>query len=172
MRYPYFQNFVGVELSEEEFQDIKYPYHEMYFHVTLKTVQAGTLLGTVLFGPVIALARKETRNFQGLVSKVNHAGKIGFGIGLVAGPLMTYKKFTDQSYDAVWDRAYRVRKNRNQVRVDRAFVTGGVLGSMVMTLRAANPLFGELVGSSIGLLATAYYNNMYLPGHVKELTED
>lgn len=76
---------------------------------------------------------------------------------------MTYKKFLDQTEEAVFDRAYRVRKNRNQIRVDRAYIVGTVVGSTLGTLTMVNPLFGELAGSSIGLLGTTYYNNMYLP---------
>lgn len=85
MYLPYFQNYIGVELTEEEYQNINHPYAEMYTHVTLKTIQAGTLLGTILFGPLVALARKESRNVRGLVSKVNRCGRAGAVIGLVAG---------------------------------------------------------------------------------------
>ena len=84
---------------------------------------------------------------------------------------MTYQKFRDQTEEQVWDRAYRVRKNRNQIRVDRGWLVGGAVGSMVFTLTATNPLFGELVGSSIGLLSTGYYNNMYLPTKQKQESE-
>ena len=68
----------------------------------------------------------------------------------------------DQTDEQVEDRAYRVRKNQNQIRVDRGWIAGGAIGSLFFTLSATNPLFGELVGSSLGLLGTAYYNNMYL----------
>ena len=78
------------------------------------------------------------------------------------GPAMTYVKFRDQTEEQVKDRAYRVRKNLNQMRVDRGWIAGGAVGSIVFTLSVTNPLLGELVGSSIGLLGTAYYNNIYL----------
>lgn len=86
---------------------------------------------------------------------------------------MTYSKFRDQNYEQVYDRAYRVRKNLNQMRVDRGWIVGGAIGSMVLTLSVANPLLGELVGSSIGLLGTGYYNNMYLaPPKDKTATDE
>lgn len=85
MKYPFFQNYAGVQLTEDEFQDIKHPYVEMYAHVTLKTVQSGVLLGTAVFGPILALIKKDTRNMKGLMMKVNHAGRVGAGIGLFAG---------------------------------------------------------------------------------------
>ena len=81
---------------------------------------------------------------------------------VLLGPAMTYAKFRDQTEEQVKDRAYRVRKNLNQMRVDRGWIAGGAVGSIVFTLSVTNPLLGELVGSSIGLLGTAYYNNMYL----------
>ena len=87
MKFPYFQNYAGVQLTEEEYQDIEHPYIEMYTHVTLKTVQSGTLLGTVIFGPLLALVRKDTRNMKGLITKISKAGSVGAGIGLFTGKL-------------------------------------------------------------------------------------
>lgn len=89
MKFPYFQNYAGVQLTEEEYQDIEHPYMEMYTHVTLKTVQSGTLLGTVLFGPLLALVKKDTRNMKGLVTKISKAGSVGAGIGLFVGKCWT-----------------------------------------------------------------------------------
>ena len=85
---------------------------------------------------------------------------------------MTYSKFRDQTYEQVWDRAYRVRKNRGQVRADQGYIAGGVIGSLATTLTASNPLIGELVGSSIGILSAAYYTNMYLPQKEKAEKKD
>ena len=89
MLIPYFQNFLGFELNEDELQDIKHPYAEMYTHVTLKSIESGTFLGTLLFGPVLAAVKKETRNMKGLVSRVNKCGKVGAVIGLVAGKIFS-----------------------------------------------------------------------------------
>lgn len=93
MMLPYFKNYLGAKLSEDDYQNIPHPYVEMYTHVTLKTVQLGTTFSTVLFGPLIALARKDTRNMAGLVQRVNRASKIGIGIGLVVGTYIIYIQY-------------------------------------------------------------------------------
>ena len=48
-----------MQLSEEDYQNISNASAEMYSHVTIKTVQMGTTLGTLFFGPLIALSRKK-----------------------------------------------------------------------------------------------------------------
>lgn len=72
---------------------------------------------------------------------------------------MTYKTFRDQSNDAVWDRAYRMRKNQNQIRCDRGYIAGAATGLTVSLLRNTNPMFGSFVGMSAGLIGMGIYNN-------------
>jgi len=110
MKYPYFQNYAGVALTEDEYQDIAYPYLEMYTHVTLKTVQSGTLLGTMVFGPLIALVKKDTRSLKGLMAMINRAGSIGAGIGLVAGKYNNYRYFYKNK---VYKKNIRLQRPKN-----------------------------------------------------------
>ena len=62
----------------------------MYTHVTLKTVQAGTLLGSMVFGPLLSLVKKDSRSLKGLMVMVNRAGSIGASVGLVAGKILIF----------------------------------------------------------------------------------
>lgn len=85
MLFPYIQNLLGVKLEDEDFENIKHPYGEMYFHVTLKTVQIGTTLGTLVIAPIIAGVTKSNRNMKGLKRCMLKSGKVGAMVGLVAG---------------------------------------------------------------------------------------
>ena len=47
------KNFIGLKLSDEEMKNIPNPRLELYTHVTYKTVQFGTFVGTVVIGPIV-----------------------------------------------------------------------------------------------------------------------
>lgn len=160
MSSTWLKNLCGSSLDEEAMKDIPYPTLELGIHVTIKTVQAFGLLGTVLVGPIAAVVGKETRNMSGLKHKMTRAGRGGLILGLGAGPLLTYLKLrTEEDPYKVWDRCYRLRYNRCQVLVDQASFVGGVAGTAAATSMASGALFGGLVGMSSGILAAAVYNN-------------
>ena len=88
MNLQYFENYFGVQLSEEDYQNISNASAEMYSHVTIKTVQMGTTLGTLFFGPLIALSRKKKRTLNGLKRMMTKSGKVGAAVGLVVGKIV------------------------------------------------------------------------------------
>lgn len=55
MSLPMFKNLVGIELSDEEMGDIPHPDVELATHVTIKTVQAGSVIGSLVLAPAFHL---------------------------------------------------------------------------------------------------------------------
>jgi len=161
MNLSYLKNHLGFKLTDEEMRDIPYPYVELYTHVFIKTAQAFGLLGTVVVGPVSALARSKTRSLAGISSSAYTCGKWGMMLSLVVAPLMTQSvlkaKKTDR--DGVYDRCYRLRYNRGQVRIDRGSAVGAVTGAVLAGPTGASPLLGILVGMSAGIISMAVYNS-------------
>jgi len=164
MSLSWLKNHAGFQLTDEQMRDIPYPYVELHTHVLIKTAQAFGLLGTVLIGPVSAVVRRDTRSLSGVKLSSYKCGKWGVVLSLVVAPLMTQgvlrgKKATPES---VYDRCYRLRYNRGQVRVDRGSAVGAVTGSALAVPIGANPLMGALFGMSFGIISMAYYNNVML----------
>jgi len=155
----YLRNHVGFTLSEEEMKDIPNPTAELITHVTLKNVQAFGIIGTLIVGPLSALRRPETRNFVGIRRRMARCGLWGLALGCLAGPLMTYAKIANQEEPAIYDRCYRLRNNRGQVRVDRASVVGLVGGSGLSIALKKCPVTGGLLGMTAGVIGMAVYNN-------------
>ena len=91
MNLQYFQNYFGMQLSEEDYQNISNASAEMFSHVIIKTVQMGTTLGTLFFGPLIALSRKKNRTVNGLKRMMTKSGKVGAAAGLVLGKVVFIK---------------------------------------------------------------------------------
>ena len=60
---------------------------------------------------------------------------------------------------AYFDRSYRLRMNRGQVRVDRAAYTG--LGAGMITAAATGSRFGVLGGGATGLIAGTLAGAVY-----------
>lgn len=165
MSLPWFKNLVGFQLTDEEMRDIPYPYVEMYTHVIIKCAESFGLLGTLVVGPLVALGRSKTRTIAGIKSSACRCGKWGVMLSFIAGPVMTrsvlnVKQATPES---VYDRCYRIRNNRGQVRVDRGSAVGALSGSALMLPMGGSPVMGALVGMSVGIISMAVYNNAVLP---------
>ncbi|XP_060575843.1 uncharacterized protein LOC132733252 [Ruditapes philippinarum] len=155
------KNMCGAKLDDESMQRVAHPRLELTTHVTIKTVQSFGFIGTVLVGPINAAIRPETRNWASVQEKMTRAGTNGLIIGAVLGPVLTYlaTKNEKDGYK-VWDRCYRLRYNRCQVRVDRLSVLGAATGAAIAygTAHAGGVAFGSLVGMSSGILLGAIIN--------------
>jgi hypothetical protein len=159
MSLPWFKNMVGMTLSDEELKTIPNPTTEVIIHVTTKDIQAFGILGTLIIGPLSAIARKPTRNWINIRRRSTRCGLMGLALGCVAGPLMTYARIHNATEEAIYDRCYRLRCNRKQVRVDQASVVGLVAGGATSIVLGGCPMYGSLLGMSLGVLGMAVYNN-------------
>ena len=84
---------------------------EVYTHVTLKTIQAGALLGMAFISSAVRLAVR-TRTLAAVPEKALRYGRNGAIIGVPLGPPMTYARAKSSegiNEDGYIDRAYRLR---------------------------------------------------------------
>lgn len=153
-------NMRGAHLSDDKMKEIPHPKAELTIHVTTKTIQAGGLLGTVI-ATVACAAKKETRNLAAIRGKVTRFGRNGVLIGAVLGPVLTYMRVRNEEDPyKTWDRCYRLRHNKNQVRVDQASVVGAVTGAAAGAGVGGGALFGGLTGMVMGIFTAAIYNSV------------
>ncbi len=145
----WFKNLAGRPLTEQDYHIIPYAEAEVTVHTTLKTVQAGSLLGGWLLGPLYALFK------GGLVRSVGRFGAGGMAVGLAAGPIATLlrKRSLPIDQQGFYDRAYRLRHNAAQLNVDRATLFLGGLGMI------AKGFTGAVFGVNTGLALAFAYNN-------------
>lgn len=158
----WFRNMMGQKLADEEMGQIKYPRMELYTHVTFKTIQAGALLGMVLIAPAVRLV-SGPRTLNAISETALRYGRNGALIGIPLGPLMTYGRATSGdglNEDGFTDRAYRLRYNRNQVRVDQASIVGTLGGAGVAVLLGSSAVSGAVVGLVGGTVAMGMYNTV------------
>lgn len=145
-------------LPDEEMRDIPNPTTELLVHVTTKTVQAGSVIALLTTGLKTAISGPRT--METLLKTGTRYGINGMAIGLVLGPVFTYMKARSCDDDGMYDRCYRLRYNRNQVRVDLASVAGvgiGVCASMFFGYGIAT---GVVFGMPLGVLDGAIYNKI------------
>lgn len=154
----YLKNSLGCSLTDEEMKDIPYPKTELMIHISTRVVQAFGLLGTVLIGPVAAVAKSETRNMAGVAQRAKVCGKYGVLLGLVVGPGLSYSRMKSMDADGIDDRCYRLRYNRNQVRVDQGFVVATPAGAVAAAAMGSSPVLGGLLGMTGAIFAVAAYN--------------
>jgi hypothetical protein len=160
MKFQWTRNMAGQSLTDDEMRVIKYPLCELTVHVTTKTVQACALLGMVAIGPAIRLI-KGPRTLGAVADTAIKAGKIGALIGLPLGPAMTYGKVSGGKADddGIYDRCYRLRYNRNQVRTDRLSYLGAIGGAAGAFAMGSPISSGAVVGLVGGTLLSAVYNS-------------
>jgi len=158
MSYTWLKNHLGFTLTDDEFKDIPYPTVELAVHVAIKDIQAFGLIGTFIVGPIRALMKAETRTWTMIRRRSTRAGLVGVALGCIAGPAMTYGRVRNLEQDAIYDRCYRLRHNRTQVKVDRASFVGLIAGGGLGIALGGCPMYGGLVGMSAGVLTMAAYN--------------
>ena len=156
---PFLRNMLGQKLTEDELQAVKHPALELYWHVTLKNVQAFALLGLCVAGPVVQVIRGP-RTFKAISETSLKYGKIGALIGIPIGPLMTRGRMGSTPTDdwGYYDRSYRIRKNRGQIRVDQASILGSALGAGGAVAMGGAASSGMVIGLVGGTLLAAVYN--------------
>ena len=85
-------------------------------------------------------------------------GRGGAMIGLALGPVLTFMRMKGSEEVGYYDRSYRLRCNRNQVRVDRMSYLGAAAGAGTMAYMGGSPVNGIILGLSAGCLLGAFYN--------------
>ncbi|VDP00053.1 unnamed protein product [Soboliphyme baturini] len=123
MSVPFLKNFLGIRCTDYELLRVPYPRLELTVHVTFKTVEAGTLIGSLIFGPVKALVDGESPLQTALIY-----GAKGALVGLAIGPVLSAIRLMKLNKVQVYDRCYRLRFNRSMLNLDRAALFGAVVG--------------------------------------------
>ena len=116
-----------VRLSDKHMRSICTPRLELSAHITVKGTQAFTILGAGLVGPIVALV-KGNRDWQGIQESAFTCGRYGALASLAIGPLLSGAFMWSRSLDSIEDRCYRLRCNKNQVRVDQLTILGTLAG--------------------------------------------
>ncbi|KAL7008900.1 hypothetical protein EMMF5_001647 [Cystobasidiomycetes sp. EMM_F5] len=133
----------------EEVPTIAQDTQEVYLHVATKMVQATALIAP----PTIALRQLYRRNFSPN-RWLRSSALWTFGFGIPAGLAMTWARLRNQEDIAIFDRAYRIRNNVTQVRVDDYSKVGALLGALITTtifLKRASLPYTILGGASLGI---------------------
>lgn len=154
------KNLCGVSLTDEQFERIPHTRTELGIHVTHRFAQMFGIMGTFVVGPIVGAANSDTRNYSGIKDKMVTCGTNGLILGLVAGPIMTALLMRKQESDRVWDRCYRLRHNRNQVRVDQLSILGAACGAAVGNYNESGVAFGGILGMTSGIVLATFINSL------------
>lgn len=125
-------------------------YFAVQYHVALKGLQVGTLLGMGVLAPAAYLlsGRRRGRTF---FSYLRSEPLVGAGIMAPLSLGMGYFRLKDQPSEAIVDRAYRIKHNEGQQLVDKmcfyAAAAGGLAGAVGF---GVNPFLGMAQGGGLG----------------------
>jgi len=153
--------FPGKEpMSNEDYESVEHPRLELHLHVATKFVQLGSLVGLTLVGPLVGAWRG--RSLAAAGSGGLRGARIGGVGGIVIAPIMTEMAVKGQENERIFDRAYRIRYNRGQMRTDRFFFTGALGGLAVGGLVGPGLLTGALLGGASACVGAGLTNPMVL----------
>ncbi|KAK2167457.1 hypothetical protein LSH36_27g00019, partial [Paralvinella palmiformis] len=82
------KSFWGISVDDDELQHISQPISEYGVHVTLRYVQAGSVLGVGILGPLMALCEPVV-NVISVARMAGKCGKTAALFGFVLGPVVT-----------------------------------------------------------------------------------
>jgi hypothetical protein len=123
------------------------------YHVALKGLQVGTLLGASVIAPVAFLAvgrRKGRTFFSYLRSEPLVGAAICTPLALYAG----HRKLQDEPMSAIEDRAVRIAKNSGQQMNDMICSYSGAAMALVGSIGfRVNPVLGMAQGGGLGIAA-------------------
>ena len=159
----YLLNWWGITLNDEQMKDVSFPRLEVYSHVTMKCVQTAAIMGTGVIGPVQCL-QEGKYDAKSLQERSFQCGKQGLLCGLLLGPVLAHLRLHNQQAITIYDRAYRLRYNFNQVRADRFSVLGSLAAAGAAYYMGENPQQGALFGFAGGCVLAGVYN--YISGTV------
>ena len=156
----YVKLYLGMSVTDKEMDVIAEPQEEILSHVTNKTLQMGVLGGT-MYGLLFSALRKSTRNHDAMVILVQRYVIRGGVAGALCGPclMMGYcQYYMKMNNNQLFDRAYRLRQNSAQFRVDRTFQAGLLTGGIISLFAGSGLMFGAAIGGSSGLLTMTLLN--------------
>ncbi|XP_018646627.1 hypothetical protein Smp_076590 [Schistosoma mansoni] len=153
------KNVFSVHLSEEELQSIPHLKIELLTHIALRTVQTSCFFGAIICAPVITLLSKP-RTLRCLTRRSVKFATYGFLPGLTIAPILMYARMKDQPDEAFYDRCYRLRCNKNQLRVDRFSYIGLGCGGIAGFANAFGPMQTAVIGMMIGTVAAVCCNQI------------
>ncbi|ELT88732.1 hypothetical protein CAPTEDRAFT_21433 [Capitella teleta] len=155
-------NTLGLRLDEGKLRQIPTPRFELFSHITLKTVQAGAVIGGVLAAPITTGIKGECGNCEASCDRAYRFGTQGMKIGAIAGPVLfsIWAMQTKPSTDGYTDRCYRLRHNKNQLFSDRLCFLGLAAGAGVAKYMGEDLCKGMFFGFTGGLVGAGLINTM------------
>ncbi|XP_067927885.1 uncharacterized protein [Watersipora subatra] len=158
--FPYLKNMMRFNVDDDSMAAVPYAKAELYFHVSTKFAQVCAMAGGVL-GTGIGCFKKNSYPLKGLISGTRNGMIAGIPLGILAtyGAMkLIQSRDYDQDMDyAYYDRAYRIRYNRNQIRVDSTALACLAAG-MFVPVPGFTPLHVAAMGFVGGSIAAGSYN--------------
>ncbi|KNC85511.1 hypothetical protein SARC_02312 [Sphaeroforma arctica JP610] len=137
--------------------DSQFATEKLMAHIAVKGFQLGSVLGLLVVSPV-ALVRTGRWPSRAKIGTWTMTGSVIGAIG--ASALGLGKKSTFETPEEIEDRVYRLRHNKGQLRTDRFWACGAVIGMLGGAALGSGVVGGLGLGQTFGTLAhigTSYF---------------
>ncbi|KAG5445928.1 hypothetical protein CSKR_203334 [Clonorchis sinensis] len=158
MGFWWLKNLIGVHLPDSQLQDIKHTRAELLFHVVYRSIQASSLIGSLVVAPLVTVV-KQPRSLRVLHDRCLRYAVYGIAPGAAAGVVLYGLRMRNQPEEGYFDRCYRLRCNQSQVRIDRSSIFGALVGVGWSVLTPYRPIEAAIIGMYVGLVGGAVCNH-------------
>lgn len=149
--WTWLKTLLGIRVDEAELHLISEPVTELGLHITLRYIQAGSVLGVGIVGPIMALGQSGL-NILTVVRMAGKCGKAGAMFGFVLGPLATLINVRYLNIEQVTEVCYQLRCEEQRRTVDRYSVCGLGVGSLMGKVLKKNAGHFGAIGVVGGLI--------------------
>ncbi|CAD6191984.1 unnamed protein product [Caenorhabditis auriculariae] len=146
MSTTWLKNFVGIKQTDFELLAVKNPGAEFCIHVTLRSMQTGAILGSIL-GPLSTFVFRDQRGkSKNLLDSFVSGGQQGALLGAAIGPVLTYLSLRDMNSIQLYDKCYRLRFDKQKLWQDRSCLVSAAVGYL------SSGSLGLVIGLDLSLL--------------------
>lgn len=152
-------NVAGGKLTEEQLRYIPLPRLELAAHVATKATQGSSIIAGGLVAPIVSLVKRDP-DLKTFSDRCYNYGKNAFLFGLVFGPSLTIARSLSLETEEIYDRCYRIRFNKAQLRIDRLSYLGALFGLGLASYNGFEFGKSALFGYCGGCLAGSALNGL------------
>ncbi|CAL2030455.1 unnamed protein product [Caenorhabditis brenneri] len=131
--------------------EIPRPVWEYGIHITIRSAQCGTFIGSML-GPMALLLTQKEKNRQNIMDSFVMGGQAGAVIGTALGPVLTCMKLRGLCDLILYGKCYSLRFDEDALRRDRAAVFSAAVGYL------SSGVPGFVIGLDVSFLLSKLVN--------------
>ena len=157
------RHLVGLKLEDDQLSIIPHPRTELTLHIIGKCIQASSIIGLGIVGPISAMRNNQFTSREISNSAIS-CGRRGATIGAAIGPFVAGAVMCVKDKTQVYDYCFRIRFNTRAMRIDRMGLMLAAGGAGCALALGNDGVTGAVLGLASGVTLAGVCNLINLLG--------